>query len=214
MSTTIIKDYKKIPAFVINLKSRPDRLERVLERFDNINLSINIWEASVLKKTEKFFDNFGIGAAGATDSHRRLWQFIVNNEIDYALIFEDDVVFSQDFQVVYPKASSELPSDWDIWHFHNSHVEISYVNKYIPRFISSGWGAHAYLIKNKTCKFLLTLEKSLTDTMLTYEIYSAGGAVYGMSDKYMLCFQEGLDSDISVTKQLLFWQNQRNKFWR
>jgi GR25 family glycosyltransferase involved in LPS biosynthesis len=206
-----IKDYKKIPAFVINLEHRTDRKQRVLQRFADINLTVNLWKGSILTKTEM---SFGLGHAGAVDSHRRIWQHIVDNNISQALIFEDDVVLNPDFESVYPKAVAELPPDWAIWHFHSSHAPVSPVSEHIVRLESACWGAHGYLIRKTTCEFLLKSKITLIDTMLTHTIIVDGGAVYGMPNERMLCFQEGLDSDILFSAQLEFWRNQRKQFLR
>lgn len=93
--------------FVINLKRRPDRLElfvkqcpyvdvEVIYAFDGKNPELES------KKERKLLLNFPKslkpGEIGCAISHLRIWKRIVNENINLAMIFEDDCNFEPNFK--------------------------------------------------------------------------------------------------------------------
>lgn len=76
--------------FCINLKSRPERWSSVEKVFQTFNLLVTRWEAST---PEQVTDNIeGTPTQRAcSQSHINLWRHIINQKIEYALIFEDDI---------------------------------------------------------------------------------------------------------------------------
>ena len=108
--------------FVINLKRRPDRLTNFLNNcpygdveivygFDGKNPTDNP------KKEIKIFEGLPKrlqpGARGCWISHLRIWKKIVNENIQTAMIFEDDAVFNEDFSQIINKLV--LPTDGIIY---------------------------------------------------------------------------------------------------
>lgn len=128
--------------FVINLRRRPDRLERFFKDcplknintiygFDGKNIeNENINEIKLLDK----FVTFKPGEKGCFISHLRLWYFIVENNIEYGLIFEDDAIFCENFLDKYKKILNELPKDADFIYIGGKY-EPNYTmneNNFIP----------------------------------------------------------------------------------
>lgn len=80
------------PVYVINMDVAKDRWERISKRLDKYYVSYTRWHAS----TPETLDGYPIypymrpGEKGCGLSHFRLWMHIVQNQIPYALIFEDD----------------------------------------------------------------------------------------------------------------------------
>ena len=97
----------EINKFVINLKRRPDRLEKFTKScpyknvetvygFDAKNPlheSIEEQEMYNILKTKKLTS----GECGVWISHLRIWENIVKKGLEYAIIFEDDAVFNPIF---------------------------------------------------------------------------------------------------------------------
>ena len=114
-------------------------------------------------------------------SHRKCWQYIVDNNIESALILEDDCILVQDFQKKLKQYSKDIPENWDmillgmllectkqtcgpLSKFANQARKIlsgqQGENKYITENIykpPSFQGAHGYVVSKKCAEKLLSL---------------------------------------------------------
>ena len=120
-------------AFVINLKKRLDRKTHVEKTYPKIPfIDMEIIEACdgkypinntkemnqqvinfirLMKRNENRFKTLKYGELGAFISHFNIWNKIVNENIEKAVIFEDDVMkFENDFEV-YLKEISMIDND-------------------------------------------------------------------------------------------------------
>lgn len=98
-----------IDTFYINLDCRVDRRENIESQLSAFNIKAQRVSASVggeLTQEQKLFVNFedfyclmkraiSNGEIGCALSHRRVWQQIVDKNIDYALVLEDDVIIDK-----------------------------------------------------------------------------------------------------------------------
>lgn len=106
--------------FVINLDRRPDRLARMTEilagaglKFDRIR-AVDGAELSSDEVNRLGGDSCAPrGETACFLSHRSCWQRIVDGDIPFAAIFEDDVHFGTDVATVF-RTSDWLPEDADI----------------------------------------------------------------------------------------------------
>jgi GR25 family glycosyltransferase involved in LPS biosynthesis len=106
--------------YIISL-DRPDKLIEYTRDF-NLNPiwveGVNgkkITKSEIEKHNSKLWSNIGPkGAIGCGMSHLLCWGKIANADKDYALILEDDVYFSDDFEEQFTNAISHVPSDFDI----------------------------------------------------------------------------------------------------
>jgi GR25 family glycosyltransferase involved in LPS biosynthesis len=107
--------------FVINLKKRTDRLEKIKIRLDKFDILSNYeiiegidCECDLDKYNFKVMDNWidpienrniKIGEIATSLSHHKIWNEIVNNNINMALILEDDAMFKDNFDeyIIYLK---------------------------------------------------------------------------------------------------------------
>jgi hypothetical protein len=87
--------------WVINLKSRPDRWNQSKERLELIGINPNRWDAIDATSDEflDFYNNIpspkrSKGEVACYMSHLSLWKYLYNNNIDFALIFEDDLILT------------------------------------------------------------------------------------------------------------------------
>jgi GR25 family glycosyltransferase involved in LPS biosynthesis len=162
-----------LPCFVINLKERKDRWEKMMKglvnfkniiRCDAVNVkNISIDELPVSLMTRYIIDDnkrrchhFQLhtkGAIGASLSHIGCWRYIVENGIEEAVIFEDDCYLKPEMfghiQNCYEKF------DKDIFVFGYTKI---YNKEKIDDCFSkaeSYIGAHAYVITNEGARRLL-----------------------------------------------------------
>ena len=115
-----------IPKFVINLKRRPDRLERFQKSihlqdiitvfgFDGKNpCSESEFEKNIFNILP---NNLMYGEKGCFITHLRIYQKIVQENIPYAIIFEDDAIFCQDFESKLETLIQNIPNNTDILYF-------------------------------------------------------------------------------------------------
>ena len=163
--------------FVINLKRRPDRLEtfqnncplhnvEVMHGFDGSNpwSEPSYREKNMLYKLAKLKP----GEKGVFLSHMRIFQRIVTENLSYALIFEDDAIFCQDFVSRLDIIQKEIPVDTSILYV-GGRFEPEFkmklcvaVTRHIVRHTSEQWDGdemdrtlHAYIISRGLAEILV-----------------------------------------------------------
>jgi GR25 family glycosyltransferase involved in LPS biosynthesis len=127
-------------AFVINLSSRPDRLDAStleikhagftdIHRFPAVDAcdSRALEQAWATCGSPSFADWDGgfknvPGKQGCFLSHLTLWQQIVAQDLPYASVFEDDVVFHGHWSQLAPTAFDFTPQDYDLLFMGNMNV--------------------------------------------------------------------------------------------
>lgn len=71
------------------------------------------------------------GEFGVYCSHREIWYKMVQENIPYALILEDDSVFSANFREQFLNTISTLPSYWDFVYLYMIYLKKRYFSVYI-----------------------------------------------------------------------------------
>lgn len=171
--------------FIINLPKSVDRREymenlclenglepTIIEAVDGKTLSQNL--ISTVCNQQKAKQNMGrelmLGEIGCALSHKKIYQKMVDEDIDIALVLEDDVRFEPLLNKVL--SSTELfPNTWELvllghyaghdkqkeitspmsfWDSHRINEEIK-----LGRLASYGYGTHGYLINQQGAKKLL-----------------------------------------------------------
>lgn len=110
------------------------------------------------------------GEFGCYCSHIEIWNNIVKNNIEYALIFEDDVTLDKDFYQFFDKLTKKLPKGWDIIYLHVAHHPFKNLNKILfhdqlLKFGSDQLGVSltsGYLISKKGAKKLKSYSRTFT----------------------------------------------------
>lgn len=116
------------PIFLINLKRSPQRLANSVKQFnkhalhctrieavDGANLSqseIDKYYCATLNKKNYHYP-LSRGQIGCYLSHRKAWQAIVDQKLDYALIFEDDFTLTSDIHTAI-KSIDDLDIKWQL----------------------------------------------------------------------------------------------------
>lgn len=128
----------KFKVFLINLDKSQDRFELCRQSFERYNIDFERVPAVYGKdlsaqQIEQFYDSkrnvtgykksLSIGELGCYLSHIKCWQKIVEQDLDYALILEDDFKLSDDFNH-FEQLFTKL-QNWD-------YVRIAYPIKHTP----------------------------------------------------------------------------------
>ena len=120
------------------------------------------------------------GVLGLSASHRKIWKQIIEEELDMAMILEDDARFTKDAPKILNKVLEQLPSDFDILYLGcggvcddqplKSPSDLIYAvlysaprssktiskNLIVPKFPTE---THAYIVSNKGARALLAEQK-------------------------------------------------------
>jgi GR25 family glycosyltransferase involved in LPS biosynthesis len=107
------------------------------------------------------------GTQGCAISHYNIWKHIVTEAIPYAVVFEDDVEFHKDWDLLANLFWDTTPKDFDILYlgseFHHPHTEIQEQIVTIPVHCT-----HAYIVTLKGADKLYNL--CLTEPHGTFTI--------------------------------------------
>lgn len=161
--------YDKI--FMINLEKRKDRLNNFDNKYKNSDIKINyeLFKAingkqidiskfisqttyNELLQTErnkkrKYHYQLTRGAIGCYLSHINIWKTILDNNIEKAIIFEDDVVIPKNTNILLEKYTRSIPNDYDIILLGCNCIECD--NKGNYKVVKKYWGMYAYIITKK-----------------------------------------------------------------
>jgi GR25 family glycosyltransferase involved in LPS biosynthesis len=174
--------------FIINLKSRNDRLKNMKLLIENLNIDknkIEVFEAVVGKelKDNEIINILSIssldtlynkstnhkdirtkGAIGCYLSHYKIWEKIINENLENVLIFEDDIVSDID-TAEFEDYVNSLPQDYDIgllswfslwFDLLNNPKKNTVINNYWNKYSSINvFGCAAYMVSKKGAEKLV-----------------------------------------------------------
>ena len=172
--------------YLIHMAKNPERLKSFQANYSNSDMSFkkfNIFPAVVGKdlnlieyvspkgyqqilmseKTGTRMHHYDLtrGAVGCYLSHLSIYKMIIEKNMKYGIIFEDDSMIANDFYKRLLHGLNKIPKNWDIFLLGviclKCDVGKDYIN--IKRF----WGTHGYMVSNESAKKLLEyLDKPLS----------------------------------------------------
>ena len=174
------------PLFVINLKTSTERKEHIQKQLSDIEYDFEFIEAvdgSLLSQTElgiydkeatldnwtnRYNRELSKGEIGCIMSHLLVYKKMIDENIEEAIILEDDVTLKQGFLDVI-EIKERFPQDWMvIWLCHESQFLFSRgaptlfrnrlqlcKNHKLARFAEYPWVGSGYLIKKDAAQQLL-----------------------------------------------------------
>tara|TARA_Y100000389_G_scaffold191589_1_gene218001 strand:- start:4431 stop:5213 length:783 start_codon:yes stop_codon:yes gene_type:complete len=183
----IIKIYYKnknknlIKAYVINLDYRLDRkisfcnsynlknIEyEIVKAIDKKNIIPDILLANnilgkigynnlSLKIRNNHYQFNDVGAIGCYLSHIKTWIKILNDNVKYGIVYEDDVLFNKDITSnLLIKYINNLPNDWNILLLNKNKVTMNKLkNKSDLYKVKKFLCTHSYIIKSDIINYLL-----------------------------------------------------------
>jgi len=158
-------DLNKIGVWLINLPENHDRLIKMADQLDRMGISWKLFPA--VNGREKYDElikladpaaysrNMGSpilpGKLGVYASHTSVWKEFIQSNLELALIFEDDVVFHDDFLEAVASACA-AKNHWDIVRFNcvRAKLPISQgrINKWqLNAYVGPFTGNAAYMLK-------------------------------------------------------------------
>lgn len=175
--------------FCINLERSKERLKKIKEKARNENININFYKAvdgNKLKNTDikklctdnyykEIMRNSKYGNIGCYLSHLNLWKKINNENIDYALIIEDDIVFCKNFKNELLKSLKTIPNNWDIIFLGLTRPCGKQINNNIYSILEkkcdkNNGGLFAYIVNGKNIKKMIRFCDVKIDKMIDHKI--------------------------------------------
>ncbi|MDB4078607.1 glycosyltransferase family 25 protein [Amylibacter sp.] len=173
-----------ISVWVINLKKRPDRLEKIRKRLDQLGVEWKNIEAIDGHNCEESALNVStkVGEIGflsnntraCSASHYKAWELLISKKVNYGIILEDDVELSDEFKdLLYDE--SWIPSRSNLIKLEKfapnkvSKILIGSVlshalgnTRHVHKMYSRHTGAAAYLLSRKGAEKLVEWNSQFT----------------------------------------------------
>lgn len=176
---------KNGPCYIINLDRKPERYDVSLRRIKEagfVNVSRHRAIDAGCQETDlkqewarhgnpklaknKNFTTLHKGEQGCFLSHINVWIDVINNNIPYAIIFEDDILFHKDWTSLSKYYFDITPKNWDIL-FMGAQIEGCPDSLIVQKPV---YCLHAYIITlegaKRLYKYLLKKEVYSIDTMM------------------------------------------------
>jgi len=179
-------DSNEFEVYLINMPKNTDRLKNFQESYTNSDMSFkkfNIFPAIVGKelniidfvspkayqqilfseKTGSRMHHYDLtrGAVGCYLSHLSIYKKIIEKNMKYGIIFEDDAIIATDFYKRLLYGLNIVPKDWDIFLLGVICLKCDFEKEYIN--IKRFWGTHGYIINNQSAKKIIEyLDKPLS----------------------------------------------------
>lgn len=174
----------KLPVFVISLKSASDRRKLIREQLEKLNFEFEFFDAFIGKN---YADNpayynekkalkaegrkLRAGEVGCALSHNAVYRLIVERELPYALILEDDAIISEDLPEVLEKLLPYLQGAriiqlerCDIYKKSSTRSLVKGYSLVSPRFIKEGSIA-------QTAGYLISFEAAQAIRNINFPVY-------------------------------------------
>lgn len=136
--------------YVINLDSRKDRWKKCKKEFNYIGLDEEDYErfsaVNGHKHPKRNEVSIRDGALGCTLSHFQIYKDADERGFDKIAVFEDDVLFEQDFNERFEEYYKQLPDDWGFLYFGgNNNAQPKEYSENL-KICTRTWATHSYLI--------------------------------------------------------------------
>lgn len=185
--------FKKI--FCINLDRRPDRWTRCVELFEKFDIEVvrvpaidgNSIEVPAGCKLSK-------GEIGCVNSHRHILQMMVSDNLDNALILEDDIEFDERWITNLDIAMGNMPV-WDMLYLGCNHVTKPIAFQANVVKVTRGFTTSSYAITRNFAQMMIPeLEKLTNQVDVSYASKHRTHKCFAI--KPSICWQRADHSDI------------------
>lgn len=112
------------------------------------------------KKFKVLWDGYKIGEFGNFASHYSAWQYVIDEDLDSLLVFEDDAIIHEDFITKYNIIKSNIPDDYDVMSVfvdpnqYERYRPDHYVNDYISKGYQD-WSTLCYIVSRQGAEKLV-----------------------------------------------------------
>jgi GR25 family glycosyltransferase involved in LPS biosynthesis len=203
--------------YCVNLDCDQERFKYVKQQFEKHNLEVTRFPGilgseikqedypNYIKKDSWLLKN-KCGSVGCYLSHIKIWeQILESDDINQALILEDDIDLDPDFNQKLEKYYKQVPKDWDLIYLGTGKMKGTNITNKImkPRvgnFIGHNNGTFGYIVKKSSIPKLKKLILPIDHKTIDYVIRSNFGKIkaYFFINKIIIH-----NYDFAPTKKLL-----------
>lgn len=120
------KCFEKVLVLTTNHKISEQRRERLIPRLDGINYEFFYGCHYEEMDIQSYYDNgcyyeLTPGQIACTESFRKIYKYIFDNNIQNCLILEDDIVLDNDSINLLEDIYSQLPNNWKLFYLGYGH---------------------------------------------------------------------------------------------
>lgn len=178
-----------LTGIIINLEDAVERRHFALENVSKLQLNAVVLKAvEAISVGENFSFNVTKAAQACFESHRSCWQYVLENNLDIALICEDDFFPVKDLDV-YSILISFEQLDWDVIQIGflkiglNAKVEIFLKNIQARLFKGIGEAMHTFTVSTSLLKRKRVKEGYLSPKDFVYGDFQSGSHAYLVSQR-------------------------------
>lgn len=218
------------PVFVINLERNQNRRTYITKHLNALGINPTIVPAvdgrkldyEELKKSgvyddsvahEVFSRSLSLPEIGCLLSHRNIYEEIIKNGFEQALVLEDDVIFTDGAVEILRNLLDELPDDCDVVQLYYSCKDYDRIGENLVRFNFNDCmpvGAAGYIVKLSGAKKLLDEWYPARYPADSYigRSYRWGTIVYGSRPSLMrqsILFPTDIESRDNLLSELRFY---------
>jgi GR25 family glycosyltransferase involved in LPS biosynthesis len=166
MDKVMINDYFDA-IYCINLEKRRDRWFQAQEEFLKHKMVVDRFKGIFPPQ----YIGIANGALGCLLSHDFLIEKAMDERLSNILIFEDDVVFDDDFVAKFEKWYPQVPKDWDMLYLGGNHngLKVDKISENVGR-VTDMFATHAYAIKETIFEEIIT---ALSDRTQQVDVHYA-----------------------------------------
>jgi hypothetical protein len=180
--------------FVINLKSRPDRKERLSCLLDKEGIEYQFIEA--IDGRDYPQGNLSWGAMGCLLSHNLVCTIAQASKLKSYCVFEDDIVLCKDFG----KRLATIPDDYDMFYLGCTIIKDLPTERKDIWQLKEWWGSWAYIVRESAYKDYLQVRLDMNEPE---DVYSSQLSTK-LNVKTIISGLVGVNKDFSDVKQIVY----------
>jgi glycosyl transferase family 25 len=148
-------EFNEKNTFCISLeKPGCSRWEKMQKRFEYFDMKVSRWKASVESDlVDSFNPHLSVGQKGCAQSHIHIYRHILENNLDYAMVLEDDACFDKGWKHKLRLFTTQYNDpDWDLIML-NASEPIHPTNQWMicrEQYLTGG-----YIISNRGARRIL-----------------------------------------------------------
>ena len=154
------------------IKNRIDienKLHAIKHQITSLNAKDQQKKSEFLENNKDFkiaWEHFKDGEIGNFGSHYLSWKYVVDNNLDKLLIFEDDAIIDDNFLDMYNLFIEYCPSDYDVFSMfvHENQFDRFRKSDRINDYIAKGyqdWSTLCYVVSNSGAKKMINYVESI-----------------------------------------------------